>query len=228
MFLKSIHLNNVKCFSDIALSFEDENGDIRKWTLLLAENGVGKSTLLKTIALVTGGSDAIADLLEEPSDWIQSKTPGCEISAVLVTTEGEEREIRLQFTPEDTRTDVIRKNEQSFAWLDKALKGKKEDYFVLGFGASRHLNAANSRRTKTSEFTNKRAQRVATLFNPDATTKPIDSWAMDLDYIGNGTALETIRKVLSNLLPGIKFHRIDKQNGHLLFDTPDGLSLIHI
>ncbi len=227
MFLKSIHLNNVKCFSDIALSFEDENGDIRKWTLLLAENGVGKSTLLKTIALVTGGSDAIADLLEEPSDWIRSKTPGCEISAVLVTTEGEEREIRLQFTPEDTRTDVIRKNEQSFAWLDKALKGKKEDYFVLGFGASRHLNAANSRRTKTSEFTNKRAQRVATLFNPDATTKPIDSWAMDLDYIGNGTALETIRKVLSNLLPGIKFHRIDKQNGHLLFDTPDGIVPLH-
>ena len=29
MFLKSIHLNNVKCFSDIALSFEDENDDIR-------------------------------------------------------------------------------------------------------------------------------------------------------------------------------------------------------
>ena len=45
MFLKSIHLNNVKCFSDIDLSFEGEDGDIRKWTLLLAENGVGKSTL---------------------------------------------------------------------------------------------------------------------------------------------------------------------------------------
>ncbi len=42
MFLKSIHLNNVKCFSDIALSFEDENGGIRKWTLLLAENGMGQ------------------------------------------------------------------------------------------------------------------------------------------------------------------------------------------
>ncbi|MXV73392.1 ATP-binding protein [Candidatus Poribacteria bacterium] len=227
MFLKSIHLKNVKCFSDIALSFEDENGGIRKWTLLLAENGMGKSTLLKAIALVTAGSDAIADLLGEPSDWVRSKTRGCEISAVLVTTEGEEREIRLQIAPEDTRTDVIRKNEQSLAWLDKALKGKKEDYFVLGFGASRHLNAANSRRTKTSEFTNKRAQRVATLFNPDATTKPIDSWAMDLDYIGNGIALETVRKVLSNLLPGIKFHRIDKQNGHLLFDTPDGIVPLH-
>ena len=76
MFLKSIRLNNVKCFSDIALSFEDEGGDIRKWTLLLAENGAGKSTLLKAIALVTSGSDAIGDLLGEPSDWIRYKTPG--------------------------------------------------------------------------------------------------------------------------------------------------------
>lgn len=50
MFLKSIYMNNVKCFSDIALSFEDERDDIRKRTLLLAENGMGKSTLLKAIA----------------------------------------------------------------------------------------------------------------------------------------------------------------------------------
>ena len=34
-------------------------------------------------------------------------------------------------------------------------------------------------------------------------------------------------KVLSNLLPEIKFHRIDKQNGHLLFDTPDGIVPLH-
>ena len=228
MFLKSIHLNNVKCFSDIALSFEDENGDIRKRTLLLAENGMGKSTLLKAIALIAGGSDAIADLLEEPSDWIRYKAQWCEISAVLVTKEGKEREIRLRISPKDTRADVIVKNKQSLAWLDDALNYKKEDYFVLGFGASRHLNnTVDSRRTNTSTFTSKRAQSVATLFDPYATTTPLNSWAMDLDYLENRTGLETVRKVLSNLLPEIKFHRIDKQSGHLLFDTPDGIVPLH-
>ncbi len=227
MFLKSIYLNNVKCFSDIALSFEGENGNIRKWTLLLAENGMGKSTLLKAIALVTGGSDAIADLLGEPSDWVRYKKHGCEISAVLVTSEKEERKINLRIEPEDTRADVIVRNKKSLTWLDEALNRKSRDYFVLGFGASRRLNTIESRRAKTSVFTNNRAQRVATLFNPDATTKPIDSWAMDLDYIGNGTALETVREVLSNLLPEIKFHSIDKQDGHLLFNTPDGIVPLH-
>ena len=227
MFLKSIQLNNVKCFSDIALSFEDENGDIRKWTLLLAENGMGKSTLLKAIALITGGSDAINDLLQEPSDWIRYKAQDCEISAILVTKEREERKISLRIEPKDTRGDVIVKNKQSLAWLDDALKEKKEDYFVLGFGASRHLNTIKGRRTNTSTFTNKRAQSVATLFDPYATTTPLDSWAMDLDYLENRTGLETVRKVLSNLLPEIKFHRIDKQSGHLLFDTPDGIVPLH-
>ena len=227
MFLKSIHLNNVKCFSDIALSFEDENSDIRKRTLLLAENGTGKSTLLKAIALVTGGSDAITDLLGEPSDWVRYKTQGCEISALLVTTEGKEREIRLRIAPKDTRADVIVKNKQSLAWLDDALNQKNGDYFVLGFGASRRLNTVNSRRAKTSVFTNNRAQCVATLFDPDAATTSIDSWAMDLDYLKNRAGLETVRKVLSNLLPEIKFHRIDKQSGQLLFKTPDGIVPLH-
>ena len=199
MFLKSIRLNNVKCFSDITLSFEDERGDIRKRTLLLAENGMGKSTLLKAIALVTGGSDAITDLLEEPSDWIRYEAQDCEISAVLVTSSREERKISLRIKPTDTRADVIVKNKQSLAWLDAALNRKDGDYFVLGFGASRHLNTRNGRRANTSVFTNKRAQSVATLFDPDAATTPIDSWAMDLDYRENQTGLETVRKVLSNL-----------------------------
>ena len=228
MFLKSIHLNNVKCFSDIALSFEDENGDIRKRTLLLAENGMGKSTLLKAIALITGGSDAIADLLEEPSDWIRYKAQKCEISAVLVTKEREERKISLRIEPKDTRADVIVKNKQRLAWLDDALNYKKEDYFVLGFGASRHLNnTVNGRRTNTSAFTNKRAQSVATLFDPEAAITSLNSWAMDLDYLENQTGSETLKKVLSNLLPEVKFHDIDKQKGHLLFDTPDGIVPLH-
>ena len=126
MFLKSIRLNNVKCFSDIFLSFENENGDIRKWTLLLAENGSGKSTLLKAIALVTSGSDAITDLLGNPSDWVRYKTQVCEISAVLVTTEGKEREIRLQIASEDTRPDVIKKTNRVSLGLMTRSKRKRD------------------------------------------------------------------------------------------------------
>ena len=224
MFLKMISLKNVKCFSDITLSFEsendsirsfeNENGSIRKWTLLLAENGMGKSTLLKAIALATSGTDAIADLLEESSDWVRYGKRNCEISALLTTKEEEEREIRLIIDRRDTPEQVVERNEKDLAWLDST-EEEDRNYFVLGFGASRRFSTENGLRTNTSGFTNKRAQRVATLFNPDASITRFDSRTMPFDDLN----------VLSDLLPEI--NGIDKQNGQLLFDTPDGIVPLH-
>ena len=47
-------------------------GGNRKWTVILGENGTGKSTILKSIALVMLGSEGITDHLGEPDDWISS------------------------------------------------------------------------------------------------------------------------------------------------------------
>ncbi len=77
MFLQSIRLKNFQCFDDLDLTFAEDDGTIRPWIVLLGENGTGKSTILKAIALVTGGSDALGDLLEEPSDWIRYRKTYC-------------------------------------------------------------------------------------------------------------------------------------------------------
>ena len=68
---------------------------------------------------------------------------------------------------------------------------------------------------------NTRAQRVATMFAPDATLNPLDSWAMDLDYRRRDGA-KIVRQALNDLLPNVKFKGIDKENRRLLFQTPDG------
>lgn len=47
---------------------------------------------------------------------------------------------------------------------------------------------------------------------------------MDLDYMyAEGAGIETVRAVLSDFLPGIRFHSIDKKKGRLLFETDDGI-----
>ena len=264
MFLKMISLKNVKCFSDITLSFESENdssqsfesendssrsfeGNIRKWTLLLAENGMGKSTLLKAIALATSGSEAIAELLEESSNWVRCGEQNCEISALLATKDGKEREVRLIIEHGDAPEQVAERNEASLAWLD-GNEEEDRDYFVLGFGASRRFSTENGLRTNTLEFTNKRTQRVATLFNPDASITRFDSRMMpfadiiddlikhlitDLikahikDLTGEDITDEDITDNFSDFLPEIKYDSIDKQTGQLLFDTPDGIVPLH-
>ncbi len=222
MFLKSIRLKNCKCFDDLELTFAEEDGSVRSWTVLLGENGTGKSTLLKAIAVVTSGSNALGELLEEPSDWIRYRKTYCELEAVLVTQELEERHLQVRINKGDTITDVIVRNLQGLDALDRALKYAERNYFVVGFGASRRLSPDIGRRAKTSAFRSARAQNVATLFDADAVLNPLESWAMDLDY-ANRTGIRTIRHVLNQFLPDVTFHRIDKKQGRLLFKTPDGI-----
>jgi recombinational DNA repair ATPase RecF len=77
MFLKSVKLTNFRCFDKLELSFSDEGDQIRKRTLLLGENGTGKTNLLKAIALVTAGSNALGELIGNPDDWIQYNKDYC-------------------------------------------------------------------------------------------------------------------------------------------------------
>ena len=51
MYLTSLEVENVKCFgSKQKLALTDSNGVISPWTLILGDNGVGKTTLLKCLA----------------------------------------------------------------------------------------------------------------------------------------------------------------------------------
>ncbi len=223
MFLKSIHLKNFKCFDDIELSFAEEDGTIRPWTLLLGESGTGKSALLKAIALVTSGSDAISGLLTEADDWIRYDMDECVISAVLVTREQEEKEISLCICRGYSRIDVLLKSEESLRPLNDALWNSAQSYFVVGYGASRRLSSSLSRGVvRHGMFLATSANNVATLFDPDAILIPLENWAMELDY-RREDGIHFVQKALDDFLPGIKFHEIDKKEGRLLFKTPDGI-----
>ena len=60
VFLKRIRIDNVRAIAGLELDFDGEHGGPRKWTLLLGENGTGKSTILRCIALLLCGRDASA------------------------------------------------------------------------------------------------------------------------------------------------------------------------
>ena len=226
MFLKSIKLENFRCFSNHELSFvDDDSGNkkdcIRKTTILLGDNGTGKSNLLKAIGLVTAGRDALAELLDEPESWIQVGKEFCQLDAVLRTAEGKEQHVFLRIEKKDTVTKVLDRARESLAKLDDVLE-HGNNYFVLAYGASRRLNVYRGRRTQLSYYRHVRARNVSTLFNPDEVLIPIELWAMDLDYIEDRDAMDVISNVMSDFLRGVKFSRINKRKGQLIFETPLG------
>ncbi len=69
MYLNRIEIENLRAIRKLSLDF-GAGETTRRWTVLLGENGCGKSTVLKAIGLVLAGSDALAELLVDVDEWI--------------------------------------------------------------------------------------------------------------------------------------------------------------
>jgi predicted ATP-binding protein involved in virulence len=67
MYLRSLTLKNVKRFRDLTLSFERPDGSPRLWTVVIGENGTGKTTLLQAIAMAAVGRDHTIQLVANAS-----------------------------------------------------------------------------------------------------------------------------------------------------------------
>jgi energy-coupling factor transporter ATP-binding protein EcfA2 len=220
VFLKSIRIENVRAIADLELDFDGEDGGARKWTLLLGENGTGKSTILRCIALLLCGRDALPELLgRDPSSWIRSGRTSARIDGTIATAQGDEREVHLELHRDETISKTLDRNAEPLAPLENALAHTGRSYFLAGYGASRRLGRP---RIPGDERRSGRAGRVRTLFDADAALWPLASWAMDLHYVRGESFLSLIRSAVAQLLPGVTFRNIDKVRKTLIFDTPDG------
>ena len=221
MFLKKLTLNNFKCLSNIELSFEKNQTINRKWTLILGENGTGKSNILKSIALVTSGSNALGELLGNTDSWIKFNEKTCTIKAELETKRGEERIISLQFNRGDNLSKIISNNKESLHLIDDAIENADRNYFVVAYGASRRLS--NEVFSNFEKSRSGRSINVRNLFDNASTLNPLTAWIIELDYRSGNEGINLVKEALKDFLPGITFHSIDKERKQVMFQTVDGL-----
>ena len=226
MFLRRIALENVRSIEHLELDFEsldrESEDDVRRWTFVLGENGTGKTTLLRSIALILAGSDALPEMLGNPTDWVRSGAKEARIRVEIVTAKGEPRKVEMSIRPDDTIGSMYARNSELLQDLDSAFAKSMRTYFTVGYGVSRRPgDEKTSVVTGTSLFSNPRARTVATLFSPHATLVSLESWAMDVDY-RQKASFPKIRDAMNHLLPNIELVRIDRKAGQLIFHTPDG------
>ncbi len=227
MFLKKIALKDFKGFDDLNVSFENDLGTVRKQTILLGQNGTGKSNILKAIAIVSAGSESFVELINDTSEWVKYGKKEAKIEAVLVTQDNQERKIALRIPMKANRNELLKLNRNSLELLDAAIAHTERNYFVAAYGASR-------RNTRQAEFTSSkeryrisnRSASVFSLFNPDSQLVSLTSWAMNAEYKGGKSQIKIIEQTLNYFLEGFKFHGIDKLNKTLLFK--EGKSILSL
>ena len=80
MYLRHLHVQNVKLLRDVEVDFVDAHGKPRMWTVFVGENRLCKTTLLQTIAVAASGRDKAThiatDVIEAWPDLRRSRPNG--------------------------------------------------------------------------------------------------------------------------------------------------------
>ena len=222
MRLRGLRVENVRCIQHFEIDFSLPESS-RPWTVLLGENGTGKSTLLRCVALATAGSDALAELFRQPGEWVRNGSTAASIESEFVTSTGELARVRLEWTKKDSIAKTLKNNDKNLRQIDEALATNDRNCFVAAYGSSRRLPGKDSSKLSRSDvYEHRRAQAVSTLFSRDAVLRPIDAWAMDIEYRRGASGLEVVKALLNALLPNVTFSHIDRERRELVFDTADG------
>lgn len=223
MFLRKLTLTNIRSIGCLSIEFEEHPGKSRPWTFLLGENGSGKSTVLRAIALALAGSEALPEILGDLDWWIREGQESASIELVLATANSELRRAELRFMRGSGTLRFLTDNQHSLRELDEALRHAARNYFVVGYGVNRRMAPDSQRIAPTSStYRTSRSQNVATLFSQNSALVSLEQWAIDLDYRRGDQGLDLVRNALNKLLPDVTFAGVDKEHRRLRFKTPDG------
>ena len=135
MYIRKLSLQNTGCVGDKRLVFDfDAPPDSAYWALMLGRNGVGKSTVLRSIALGLCTASEAAALLEEMfSDFVRSGARPREATIEIELTRKRARPVKIttRITQRKSRDYEITKNisPKSFTFSDVP--------FTCGYGISR-------------------------------------------------------------------------------------------
>ena len=193
MYITRIHLKNIRCFEEIEIDLKAES-DVRKWAVILGNNGVGKTTLLRSIAVGLcdrlGAPGLIGDL---PGEWVRKGSKdGMGTIEIELKDPERSRPVTTKLTIQNSD------GHETIANFDSTIKGSNDRViFVCAYGAGRGVMG-------TRDYPKYRiVDSVYTLFdyesnlqNPELTLRRIQSGGVNIEEI-----LESIDKILM-LRPG--------------------------
>lgn len=150
MKILKLRLENIKCFEEIEISFENDEGDARNWVLFVGDNGQGKTTVLRSLALGLcdeAGVEALrADLYGE--FLRRDEVKGCIEVCLKDETISKEYTVKTLIESDGTDESVSQKvflgdcvNKKNG---EEVKDFKRDKIFAVSYGADRPVTGKNS------------------------------------------------------------------------------------
>jgi len=176
VYLDKIVLNNFKCFSDLTLELPDYAGDTSSepWLVFLGENGVGKSSVLKAIALALMGQTYLDSLDITINDVLKY---GKRSGFIRVYGKGNNEFFEITFNKKDGK--IIANIE-------------KPPAFIIGYGSTRLLPIGKLEPEKNHP----NYLKVKNLFDASISLSNAKEWFLNADR----KTFNQVAKTLKNLL----------------------------
>jgi predicted ATP-binding protein involved in virulence len=219
MYIKKIKIAKVRSIDKFEMSFPKPNG----WHVLIGDNGAGKSTIIRSVALGLIGSDEITAIKPNWNNWLQWQADKGSIDLEL------SQDVEFDMMNNQTLSNAIEysislnRREGNFVTLDLSAEPEKSalqmeiwrsrgGWFSAGYGPFRRFTGGST--DYGSVFENPTFSRLAShlsLFGEDVALTEATKWLINLQF----QTLEN--KISGNFLENLK--RFINSSGFLPHDT---------
>jgi predicted ATP-binding protein involved in virulence len=224
VYLLELELHNVKCFTGPEkIDFRGADGNWAQWSVIIGENGVGKTTVLRAIA---GLCPEVNNLGQEFVHMVFEKS-----DLYMAIQRNKEGHIYMKAWTEGFPTSETAPWTNSFKWSQSGSEYGTNTYLAMGlacigYGASRKMGS-------TDQSSNRLGDTSATLFDDEALLANAEELIIRIDYQAEKDKTNTakrqrkrIQEILLNILPEVRdlkiVHRESDFGSEVHFQTPDG------
>lgn len=201
-YLKSLTVEEVKCFREKGTLELSRDRKPTKWTIILGNNGTGKTTLLRSIVLLEPEKFMGISLVpKEASDKIKVKYwPKFFISRKNSLPRDSKSDFYLEIAYGDDKSFISGVKNKS---VQENLIDTDLDFSFYAYGSSRRISSSALSTEDSNDL------RFSNLFD-DSELPNAEEWLMQTDYAVKNKAvdaknrLEKIKKLLIDILPDVK------------------------
>lgn len=200
--LNSLHLKDLCTIEDLPLEFAEPEVDRGQWIVLLGENGTGKTTFLRALALtLTTYNTAVHAYGNLPADADMVRNDA-RMASCTITCGDQSYQLALTKGPRETQ-------------LGQQPNGTTPRPLVFGYGCRRGSAFGGARVAEIAVA----SRDIATLFDPTASLYPAFNWLKEQKLLARenpdkrGPIFEALMSGLCALLPEVS--KIDVRNDNV-------------